>query len=67
MMTILLHDLHRQLDAAGIDQESSQWSVALTWDGHGLFGDGQLVRDGFRFDAYVKLYAEPAGSSDEGA
>lgn len=64
MLPILVRDLRQQLEGAGLTEASDQWSIAYTWDGHGLFGDGQFVCDGFRFDAYVELFVEPARSAE---
>lgn len=60
ILPILIRDLRQQLSDAGLAEASDQWSVAFTWDGHGLFGDGQFVCDGFRFDAYIDVFAESA-------
>lgn len=59
ILMILIRDLQRQLAEAGIPEDSDRWSFAYTWDGHGLFHDCQFVEQGFRFDAYVKVFAEP--------
>lgn len=58
IVPILVTDLLGQLDKAGIPEASDGWSLALSWDGHGLFDDGRFVCDGFRFDAYVQVCAE---------
>lgn len=60
ILAILIRDLQRQLAEAGISEDSDRWSFAYTWDGHGLFNDCQFVEQGFRFDAYVEVFAEPA-------
>ncbi|MFJ2543032.1 hypothetical protein [Microbacterium sp. NPDC087589] len=60
MLPILLRDLRHQLDDARISEASATWSLAFTWDGHGLFDDGQFVRDGYRFDAYLQVVREAA-------
>lgn len=59
ILPALIRDLQRQLAEAGIAEDSEQWSFAYTWDGHGLFDDCQFVEHGFRFDAYVEVFAEP--------
>lgn len=60
MLPILIRDLRHQLDSTGVAEASNRWSIAFTWDGHGLFADGQFVCDGFRFDAYVDVFDEAA-------
>lgn len=60
MLPILIRDLQQQLEGAGLTEASEAWSMAFTWDGHGLFADGQFVCDGFRFDAYVEVFHEAA-------
>lgn len=55
ILPIVIRDLEQQLTAPHI---TDTWSVALTWDGHSLFDDGEFVNDGFRFDAYVEVFAE---------
>lgn len=60
ILPILVADLLGQLNKAGIPDGSDGWSLAFSWDGHGLFNDGRFVCDGFRFDAYVEAIAEPA-------
>lgn len=59
ILPIVIRDLQRQLADAGISEDSDQWSFAYSWDGHGLFDDCQFVEQGFRFDAYVEVVAEP--------
>lgn len=59
ILTILVRDLQRQLAEARITEDSDRWSFAYAWDGHGLFHDCQFVEQGFRFDAYVEVFAEP--------
>lgn len=59
ILPILVTDLLGQLHEASIPASSESWSFAFSWDGHGLFDDGRFVRDGFRFDAYVEVFAEP--------
>lgn len=56
ILPIIVRDLQQQLEAADVPEGSDQWSLAFTWDGHGLFGDGLFVCEGFRFDAYVELF-----------
>ena len=60
ILPILIRDLQTQLAEAGIAEDSDQWSFEYTWDGHGLFNDCQFVEQGFRFDAYVEVFAEKA-------
>lgn len=60
IVSILVTDLLGQLNEAGIPEASDGWSLAFSWDGHGLFDDGRFVCEGFRFDAYVDAIAEPA-------
>lgn len=56
ILPIVIRDLRRQLDDAGITEASDCWDFAYTWDGHGLFGDCQFVELGFRFDAYIEVF-----------
>lgn len=56
ILPTILRELRHQLEEAGLEEGSQRWSVAYTWDGHGLFDDGQLVEQGFRFDAYVEVF-----------
>lgn len=65
MLPIVVRDLKRQLHDADLAETSLDWDFAYTWDGHGLFSDGQFVRDGFRFDAYVEVFAEHAHSAGD--
>ncbi|WP_218682505.1 hypothetical protein [Microbacterium sp. BF1] len=60
ILAIVIRDLQRQLADLGVEEESDGWSLAYTWDGHGLFNDCQFVEHGFRFDAHVEVFAEPA-------
>ena len=55
MLPILTRDLRQQLEDVGVAETADGWTFAFTWDGHGLFNDGQFVCDGFRFDAYVEV------------
>lgn len=58
ILLIVIRDLRRQLADLGIAEESDGWSFTYTWDGHGLFHDCQFVEQGFRFDAYIEVFAE---------
>lgn len=60
ILPIVVRDLHRQLDDITTPASCGRWSIALSWDGHSLFDDGQFVREGFRFDAYVEVLPEAA-------
>jgi hypothetical protein len=57
ILPALIREITHQAGCAGIDLDSDRWTVSFAWDGHGLFHDGQFVEDGFRFDAYIELFA----------
>lgn len=56
ILPLLQRDLHWQLPDAGLT-DSDGWGLAYAWDGHSLFADGQFVKEGFRFDAYLEVVA----------
>lgn len=60
ILPILVRDVHEQLAARGLDLHSN-WGIAYTWDGHGLFQDGPFVFEGFRFEAAVEVTTTTPG------